>query len=137
MHVKTIFDLCEPRKDVVKGDIAKSDFAADLAQVIKGTAPDEYLKPQLFFGTTYPTRGLKNLPANVCVRLRKAGRGRRSFGSSLVLHRLSFPFHSRSAARQIRHVRADTEARLFAGRTDALHQVLDRKQGKYEVLRQV
>ena len=67
--MKTIFDLCEPRKDVIKGDIAKSDFAADLAQVIKGTAPDEYLKAQLFFGTTYPTRGLKSLLANVCSRL--------------------------------------------------------------------
>lgn len=67
--MKTIFDLCEPRKDVAKGDIAKSDFAADLAQVIKGTASDEYLKPELFFGTTYPTRGLKSLLANVCARL--------------------------------------------------------------------
>jgi len=36
--LKTIFDLCEPRKDVVRGEIAGSDFAADLAQVIKGTA---------------------------------------------------------------------------------------------------
>lgn len=67
--MKTIFDICEPRKDVVKGDIAKSDFAADLAQVIKATASGEYLKPELFFGTTYPTRGLKSLLANVCARL--------------------------------------------------------------------
>jgi predicted AAA+ superfamily ATPase len=67
--VKTIFDLCEPRKDVAKGEIAKSDFAADLAQVIKGTASDEYLKPDLFFSNTYPTRGLKSLLANVCARL--------------------------------------------------------------------
>jgi predicted AAA+ superfamily ATPase len=67
--VKTIFDLCEPRRDVTKGDIAKSDFAADVAQVIKGTASDEYLKPELFFGTTYPTRGPKSLLANVCARL--------------------------------------------------------------------
>lgn len=51
--MKTIFDLCEPRKDVAKGDIAKSDFAADLAQVIKGTASDEYLKADLFFSNTY------------------------------------------------------------------------------------
>jgi hypothetical protein len=67
--VKTIFDLCEPRKDVAKGDIAKSDFAADLAQVIKGTASHEYLKADLFFRNTYPTRGLKSLLANVCARL--------------------------------------------------------------------
>jgi len=67
--VKTIFDLCEPRKDVAKGDIAKSDFAADLAQVIKGTASDEYRTPEPFFRNTYPTRGLKSLLANVCARL--------------------------------------------------------------------
>jgi len=67
--LKTIFDLSEPRKDVVIGDIAKSDFAADLAQVIKGTASGEYLIPELFFGNTYPTRGLKSLLANVCARL--------------------------------------------------------------------
>ena len=73
-HLKTIFDLCEPRKDVVKGDIAKSDFAADLAQVIKGTASDEYRTPEPFFRNTYPTRGLKSLLANVCARLSgKAG----------------------------------------------------------------
>jgi hypothetical protein len=72
--LKTIFDLCEPRKDVVKGDIAKSDFAADLAQVIKGTASDEYRTPEPFFRNTYPTRGLKSLLANVCARLSgKAG----------------------------------------------------------------
>jgi predicted AAA+ superfamily ATPase len=75
--LKTIFDLCEPRNDVVKGDIAKSDFAADLAQVIKGTASDEYRTPEPFFRNTYPTRGLKSLLANVCARLSgKAGRGR-------------------------------------------------------------
>jgi len=67
--LKTIFDLCEPRKDVVKGDIAKSDFAADLAQVVKGTASDEYRTPEPFFRNTYPTRGLKSLLANVCARL--------------------------------------------------------------------
>ena len=67
--MKTIFDLCEPRKDVIKGEIAGSDFAADLAQVVKCTAPDEYRVPDLFFGNTYPTRGLRSLLANVCARL--------------------------------------------------------------------
>ncbi|MGH7906433.1 MAG: ATP-binding protein [Candidatus Binataceae bacterium] len=67
--MKTIFDLCEPRSDVIKGDIAKADFAADLAQVIKGAASREYLRPELFFANTYPTRGLKSLLANVCARL--------------------------------------------------------------------
>lgn len=64
-----IFDLCVPRGDVVGGEIGKSDFAADLAQVIKGTASEEYRDARLFFANTYPTRGLKSLLANVCARL--------------------------------------------------------------------
>jgi hypothetical protein len=35
----TIFDLCEPRQDVLLGTISESDFAADLAQVLRGDAP--------------------------------------------------------------------------------------------------
>ena len=69
----TIFDLCRPRADVLAGAITESDFAADLAQVIRGTAPDEYKNPARFFENTYPTRGLKNLLANVCRRLSGAG----------------------------------------------------------------
>ena len=31
--MRTIFDLCVPRDDVLKGTVQESDFAADLAQV--------------------------------------------------------------------------------------------------------
>ena len=74
MTLPTIFDLCEPREDVLAGAITESDFAADLAQVLRGKdAPETYLNPKLFFANTYPTRGLKSLLANVCARL--SGRG--------------------------------------------------------------
>ena len=69
---RLIFDLCEPRADVLKG-VTDADFAADLAKVIRGVAPEEYLKPDKFFATTYPTRGLRNLLANVCGRLTGTG----------------------------------------------------------------
>ena len=39
--MKTLFEICTPRSDILKGDIRESDFAADLAQVINGTAPIE------------------------------------------------------------------------------------------------
>ena len=72
--MSTIFDLCTPREDVLKGAITESDFAADLSQVIRGKdGPAEYLVPAKFFANTYPTRGLKNLLANVCARL--SGKG--------------------------------------------------------------
>ena len=68
-----IFDLCGPRADVLAGTISESDFAADLAQVIRGNAPEEYRDADRFFDNTYPTRGLKNLLSNVCRRLSGAG----------------------------------------------------------------
>ena len=73
MNVPTIFESCRPRADVLKGNIAEADFAADLARVIVGDGNDEYGDPARFFANTYPTRGLKNLLANVCRRLTGAG----------------------------------------------------------------
>lgn len=67
--VTTIFECCEPRDDVRSGAMTDADFAADLAQVVNGTAPFEYRDPATFFATTYPTEGLKSLLANVCSRL--------------------------------------------------------------------
>ena len=71
--LSTIFDLCQPRSDVLAGRVADADFAADLAAVIGGTASAEYSEPARFFANTYPTRGLRDLLANVCRRLSGAG----------------------------------------------------------------
>jgi len=73
--MQTIFDLCVPRDDVLKGSISEADFAADLAMVVRGSkeAPEEYRVASKFFANTYPTRGLKALLANVCARLSGAG----------------------------------------------------------------
>ena len=73
MTVPTIFETCQPRADVLQGNVAEADFAADLAQVIAGKGPEEYLDPIRFFANTYPTRGLANLLANVCRRLSGSG----------------------------------------------------------------
>jgi len=69
MHPPTIYDLCHPRQDVLKGQIRDEDFAADLSQVLKGTAPELYTNPALFFANTHPTRGLKDLIKAVLGRL--------------------------------------------------------------------
>jgi predicted AAA+ superfamily ATPase len=69
MTLPTLFDLCTPRQDVLQGTISESDFAADLAQVLRGNAPEEYKDPVKFFANTHPTRGLKDLLRNVCLRL--------------------------------------------------------------------
>lgn len=64
-----LFTLCEPRADVLQGALRESDFAADLAQVLKGDAPDEYRLPGLFFANTYPTKGLKTVLKLVALRV--------------------------------------------------------------------
>ena len=69
MSLPTIFDLCVPREDVQRGSIAESDFAADLAQVLRGEAPPDYCDPARFFANTHPTHGLKTLLTAVCQRL--------------------------------------------------------------------
>lgn len=73
MTVPTIFDTCRPRPDVLDGTIADADFAADLALVLSGKASAGYRDAVPFFANTYPTRGLKNLLANVCRRLSGSG----------------------------------------------------------------
>lgn len=66
-----LFDICQPRTDVLQGSLRESDFAADLSQVLRddGSAPDEYKKPELFFANTYPTKGLKNVLKLVAMRV--------------------------------------------------------------------
>ena len=73
MTIPTIFETSRPRGDVLRGAIAEADFAADLAQVVAGRGGAEYLDPARFFARTYPTRGLRNLLANVGRRLTGAG----------------------------------------------------------------
>lgn len=69
MTLPTLFEICSPRPDVRDGRIAESDFAADLAQVLRGDAPLEYRDPIKFFANTHPTMGLKELLKSVCLRL--------------------------------------------------------------------
>ena len=64
-----LFSICEPRPDVLQGALRESDFAADLSQVLRGDAPDEYKRPELFFANTYPTKGLKNALKLVALRV--------------------------------------------------------------------
>lgn len=64
-----LYDICEPRRDVLDGTTTEAEFAADLAAVLRGTAPREYGDPAEFFARTHPTGGLKTLLKSVCSRL--------------------------------------------------------------------
>ena len=71
--IPTIFQSCTPREDVRSGATKDELFAADLSQVVRGTAPAEYGDPRLFFRNSHPTRGLRELLKAVCARLSGAG----------------------------------------------------------------
>jgi hypothetical protein len=55
--MKPIFESCEPRPEVLKGDLRDDIFAARLRDVIEGRAEDVYGKPRVFFENTFPTDG--------------------------------------------------------------------------------
>jgi Protein of unknown function (DUF499) len=71
--LRTIFETCRPRADVKAGTTKDEQFAADLAQVVNGTAPKEYSDPDTFFRHSYPTRGMKDLLKAVLQRLTGQG----------------------------------------------------------------
>jgi len=71
--MQTIFDLCQPRKDVEEGRMRDEEFAADLASVMGKSAPREYQEPAVFFAHTHPTRGLRTLLETACRRLSDIG----------------------------------------------------------------
>lgn len=50
-----------PHPDVAAGRYRRAEFAADLNQVVRGTATIEYADPVEFFSRTYMTAGIKGL----------------------------------------------------------------------------
>jgi hypothetical protein len=82
MSVPTMFETCKPRADVHSGATRDEQFVADLSQVLRGTAPDEYKKPESFFHLTYPTRGLKELLKAVVLIRVEAGSWKHAPGDS-------------------------------------------------------
>lgn len=62
-------DVVRPHKDVVEGNFARAEFAADLHQVSHGEGAAEYSDPVHFYERTYLTEGLKTLLTMTAKRL--------------------------------------------------------------------
>ena len=62
-----------PHRDILAGRLTLDVFAADLWEVFKGRAPDEYKDAGQFFEKTYQTDGLKHLLSIVEGRLNGQG----------------------------------------------------------------
>ena len=78
--MKLIFETCEPRPEVLTGELKEDIFAARLMDVILGKAEDVYQKPDVFFDNTFPTQGLKGLLSEVFGRLT----GKRPANNSVI-----------------------------------------------------
>ena len=65
--------IAVPHRDILEGRLTLDVFAADLWEVFRGAAPDEYKDPTQFFQKTYQTDGLKNLLSIVEGRLKGQG----------------------------------------------------------------
>jgi len=66
-------EVVQPHPDVASGRYIQAEFAADLSQVIAGTAEPEYQDPLEFFRRTYLTEGLLALLATGIKRLTAQG----------------------------------------------------------------
>jgi uncharacterized protein len=66
-------ELVTPHPDVASGRYQQAEFAADLHQVWRGEAADEYGKPVEFFRRTFLTDGLCELLLNATRRFRREG----------------------------------------------------------------
>ncbi|MBU2461874.1 DUF499 domain-containing protein, partial [bacterium] len=59
--MKPFSTIAIPDKDILEGRLTMDVFAADLWEVFKGRAKEEYQDPTIFFRKTYTTCGLKTL----------------------------------------------------------------------------
>src|SRR5438093_4401586 len=57
------------REDLKSGELSLAVFAADLYDVVMGTARPVYQDPREFFALTYPTFNLRELARDVVLRL--------------------------------------------------------------------
>lgn len=66
-------EVVTPHADVASGTFQQAEFAADLAQVVRGEGAAEYVDPGEFFRRTYLTAGLRDLLTQAALRV--SGRG--------------------------------------------------------------
>ena len=95
-------DVIAPHPDVQSRRFVNAEFAADLYQVWRGWASEEYQNPEQFFARTYLTSGLRSLVDNAARRLVETGRNpivelQTSFGGGKT-HALLALYHLVSGA---------------------------------------
>jgi hypothetical protein len=67
--MRTIFETCQPRDEVLHGELREQQFAASLTKVLRDEADSVYGDAAAFFANTYPTGGLQALLREALGRL--------------------------------------------------------------------
>jgi hypothetical protein len=83
--LRSVFETCQPRPELLTGALKEEIFAAKIRPVVEGKAPDVYQDADRFFANTFPTDGLSMLIQEVFGRL--SGRG---IGSPVIRLETSF-----------------------------------------------
>ena len=66
-------DIITPHADVAQGNFEQAEFAANLFDVLSGSAESEYQDPREFFARTFITQGLSDLLVGAARRLSGGG----------------------------------------------------------------
>jgi hypothetical protein len=67
--MQSVFETCDPRPEVLRGELREETFAARLRDVIERSADPVYGDSTVFFANTYPTDGLRTLLSEALGRL--------------------------------------------------------------------
>jgi hypothetical protein len=67
--IRSVYETCQLRPEVLQGELREELFAARLKDVLEGRADPVYQDSQLFFDHTYPTMGLRTLLREALGRL--------------------------------------------------------------------
>ena len=103
-----------PHPDVREGRYAQAEFAADLFQVARGIADEEYQDPTSFFRRTFPTQGLRDLIVTAARRL--SGQG----GDPVVELQTNFGGGKTHSLIALHHLAGDTPATELPGVAEIL-----------------
>ena len=102
-------EVVTPHPDVASGRFAQAEFAADLAQVLRGGATAEYGDPKEFFRRTYITGGLNRLLLGAISRLSGTG------GDPVIELQTNFGGGKTHSMLALYHLLSDTPAANLTG----------------------
>lgn len=109
MALKPWREIAVPHSDVLKGTFTNAEFAADITQVHRGIASDEYQNPEKFFSRTFITEGMKLLLKSVIQRM--AGHG----GDPVIQLQTSFGGGKTHSMLAVYHLANSTNASQLPG----------------------